>query len=110
MDNRIYRMCLSEAYNYSDQDAYISDLALSSIWGDEAEEIPEGRVEWLRQVWKAAHRSVKEICRMAGMTQNATADYFCIPRRTFGNWCTGSRECPEYTKLMMQELLGLYRR
>lgn len=58
----------------------------------------------------AAARSVKDICKMAKMTQTAMADYFSIPQRTFGNWCTGSRECPEYTKLMMQELLGLYRR
>ena len=58
----------------------------------------------------AASRSVKDICKMAGMTQTAMADYFSIPRRTFGNWCTGSRECPEYTRLMMQEILGLYRR
>lgn len=58
----------------------------------------------------AAARSVKDICKMAKMTQTAIADYFSIPQRTFGNWCTGSRECPEYTKLMMQEILGLYRR
>lgn len=58
----------------------------------------------------AAARTVKQICRMAKMTQNAMADYFSIPRRTFGNWCTGERECPEYTKLMIQEILGLYRR
>ena len=58
----------------------------------------------------ASQRSVKDICRMAGMTQTAMADYFSIPQRTFGNWCTGTRECPEYTKLMMQEILGLYRR
>ena len=58
----------------------------------------------------AAARSVKEICKMAGMSQNAMADHFGIPRRTFGNWCTGERECPEYTKLMMQEILGLYQR
>lgn len=58
----------------------------------------------------AAQRSVKEICKLAGMSQNAMADYFGIPRRTFGNWCTGERECPEYTKMMMQELLGLYKR
>lgn len=58
----------------------------------------------------AAARSVKDICRMAGMTQTAMADYFDVPQRTFGNWCTGSRECPEYTKMMMQELLGLYHR
>ncbi len=58
----------------------------------------------------AAARSVKDICRMAGMTQTAVADYFWIPRRTFENWCAGVNACPEYTKLMMQEILGLYRR
>lgn len=109
-NSRILQTCLSEAGNYSDQDAYVSDLALSSIWGDEAEEIPDARIEWLRQVWKAARRTVKDICKDAGMTQNATADYFCIPRRTFGNWCTGERECPIYTRLMMQEILGLFHR
>ena len=108
--SQILQTCLSEAGNYSDPDAYVSDLALSSIWGDEAEEIPEGRIEWLRQVWEAARRTVKDICKMAGMTQNAMADYFGIPRRTFGNWCTGERECPIYTRLMMQEILGLFHR
>ena len=109
-NSRILQTCLSEAGNYSDQDAYVSDLALSSIWVIDAEEIPDGRIEWLRQVWKAARRTVKDICKDAGMTQNATADYFCIPRRTFGNWCTGERECPIYTRLMMQEILGLFHR
>lgn len=108
--NKIFHTCLAESYNYTDQDAFVSDLALSSIWGDDAAEIPAGRIEWLRQIWAATHRSVKEICKLAGMSQNAVADHFGIPRRTFGNWCTESRECPEYTKLMMQELLGLYRR
>ena len=51
-------------------------------------------------------KSIKEICKMMEMSQNAMADYFMIPRRTFGNWCTAERECPLYTKLMMIELLG----
>lgn len=58
----------------------------------------------------AAARTLKQICKMAGMTQTAVADRFYIPQRTFGNWCTGVNECPEYTKLMIQELLSLYRR
>ncbi len=67
-------------------------------------------VEEIQQDDFIINRSVKEICKMAGMSQNAMADYFGIPRRTLGNWCTGERECPEYTKMMMQELLGLYKR
>ena len=110
MDNRIYRMCLSEAYNYSDQDAFVSDLALSSIWEDDVEEIPAERIEWLRQIWTAARRSVKDICKDAGLTQRGLAEFFNIPARTVGNWCTGERTCPEYTRIMMQEILGLVHR
>lgn len=109
-ESRILQTCLSEAGSYSNPDAYVSDLALSSIWVVDADEIPDARIEWLRQVWEAAHRSVKDICRDAGMTQTAAADYFNVPQRTFGNWCTGSRECPAYTRLMMQEILGLFHR
>ena len=58
----------------------------------------------------ATRRSVKDICKMAGMTQSAMAERFGIPWRTFSNWCRGTNECPAYTKLMMQEILGLYRR
>lgn len=58
----------------------------------------------------AEARSVKEICQLAGMTQTAVAARFEIPWRTFSNWCRGTNECPTYTKLMMQEILGLYRR
>ena len=58
----------------------------------------------------AAVRSVKDICRMAGMKQSTVSERFGIPWRTFSNWCSGTNECPVYTKMMMQELLGLYRR
>ena len=107
MNNKIYYTCLSEALNYSDQDAFVSDMVLSSIWGDDAEEIPDGRIDWLRQIWTAAHRSIKDICKDAGLTQRGLAERFNIPARTIGNWATGERACPEYTRIMMQELLGL---
>lgn len=107
MNNKIYYTCLSEALNYSDQDAFVSDMALSSIWEDGAEEIPASRIDWLRQIWTAAHRSIKDICKDAGLTQRGLAERFNIPARTIGNWATGERACPEYTRIMMQELLGL---
>ncbi len=107
MNNKIYHTCLSEALNYSDRDAFVSDLVLSSIWGDWAEEIPASRIDWLRQIWTAAHRSIKDICKDAGLTQRGLAERFNIPARTIGNWATGERACPEYTRIMMQELLGL---
>ena len=106
----IYQSCLSEAANYTDRDAYISDLALSSIWeDDEAADIPDGRLVWLGQLYDAAHRSVKEIAAAAGLSQRKLAERFAIPYRTMENWCGGQRGCPEYVRLMMQECLGLLR-
>lgn len=57
-----------------------------------------------------AARSVKTVCKMAGMTQKALSLRFGIPIRTVEDWCRGVSKCPEYTNLMMQEILGLYRR
>ena len=79
--------CIYEAPYYTDRDAYISDLG---------------------NIWDACNRSVKDICRDAGLSQRKLAEKFYIPYRTMENWCTGKRECPIYTKLMMQQILGLY--
>ena len=105
MTNKQYHFCVTEAANYKDMDAYVSDLALSSIWEDD--NLPDSRRQALRSVYAATNRSVREIVSAAGMTQAAFAEAFCIPLRTVENWCTGCRECPLYTRLMIQKCLGL---
>ena len=65
---------------------------------------------WLRQLYTAANRSVKDIAKDAGLTQTGLAEYFGIPRRTAEDWCRGISKCPLYTRLMMQEILGLVQR
>lgn len=60
--------------------------------------------------YKASSMSVKEIAKAAGMSQTALANRFGIPRRTMEDWCRGVSKCPLYTRLMMQECLGLYKR
>lgn len=107
----IYQTCINESANYTDRDAYISDLALSSIWGDEeGTDVPEERLEWLGQLWDAVHRSVKEIARDAGMPQRKLAERFAVPYRTAEYWCSNPTSCALYVRLMMQECLGLLRR
>ena len=62
----IYSVCVSESLNYDDRDAFVSDLALSSIWEDaEESEIPQERIEWLGKIWNASHRSTKDIAKAA---------------------------------------------
>lgn len=100
--------CLSEASNYADRDAYISDLSLSSVWCDaEDAEIPSERIESLGRLWDAYHRSTKDICALAGLSQKGFSERFCIPYRTVCDWCTGSHTPPDYVKIMIQQLLGL---
>lgn len=104
-----YHTAVTEAVNYSDRDAYISDLALSDVWGDaENAEIPAERLEVLGQIWDACRRSVKDIAVAAGMSQRKLAERFCIPYRTVEDWRPGQHECSVYIRLMMQELLGVY--
>lgn len=98
----------SEIPNYTDRDAYISDLALSSMWGDAPEsEIPAERINYLGRLWDAYHRSVKDICKAANLTQSALATRFGIPKRTIEDWCAGKRACAPYIRRMMCECLGL---
>lgn len=104
-----YSTCVTEAQNYTDRDAYISDLALSSMWGDGAEDdIPQDRLAQLGSIYDAVHRSVKDIASAAGISAREMAIRFCIPQRTMENWCMGVNKCPLYTRLMLQEALGIY--
>ena len=104
-----YQFCINELPEYTDADAYVSDIALSSIWEDtNSDEIPADRVEAIAKIWEAYHKSVKDIAAEAGMTQRKLADRFCIPLRTVEDWCAGKRTPPDYVRMMMQELLGLF--
>ena len=111
MTDKQFMLCVAEVDNYSDRDAYVSDLALSSIWGDaEDAAIPQERIEFLSHLWDACHRSVKDISAAAGMSQRKLAEHFFVPYRTMERWCGGQSECNLYIRLMMQECLGLFRR
>ena len=114
MTDKQYTTCITEAQNYTDREAYISDLALSSIWCDGPEDdIPTARMEQLGNIYDAVHRSIKQIAADAGMSVRAMAIRFCIPQRTAESWCgttDAARQCPMYTRLMMQECLGMLTR
>lgn len=103
-----YRFCVAESASYTDRDIFVSDLALSDIWGDAADaDIPAERVEQLGDLWDACNRTVKDIAAAAGLSQRKLAERFCIPYRTVEDWCSGNRACALYLRLMMQQCLGL---
>ena len=108
MTDTQFSACVREVPAYTDIDAYVSDLALSSIWGDaETAKIPASRIDQLRAIYTAVNRPVRAIVTASGLSQAAFAERYCIPRRTVENWCSGANECPLYTRLLLQRAEGL---
>lgn len=97
----------AETGAYTDREAYISDMALSSIWGDaEDADVPAERIALLGAIWDGAHCTIPELIRKYGMTQTGFAQYFGIPLRTVQHWCLGERACPPYVAAMAAEILA----
>lgn len=103
-----YRACIAEVFAYAERDFFVSDLALSEIWGDAPEDpIPDARLAALGLIWDAAHRTVPEIAKAAGLSNRKLAERFGIPYRTVEDWAADRRESPLYVRLMLQQCLGL---
>jgi hypothetical protein len=54
--------------------------------------------------------TVPEILIASGMSKVELSRRFSIPYRTIQHWCSDGkdqRDCPEYVRLMMQEILRL---
>ena len=108
MTDRLFSAIFSDALAASDRDAFVSDWALSSAWGDaEDAEIPQDRIEVLGSIWDAAHLSIKDIRAAAGLSRPAFAEHLLIPYRTVQDWELGNRTCPDYLRLLLAEHFGL---
>lgn len=108
MTDTQFSACVREVPAYTDIDAYVSDLALPSMWGDaETADIPAARIDQLRAIYTAVNRPVRAIVTASGLSQAAFAERYCIPRRTVEDWCREIRECPLYTRLLLQRAEGL---
>lgn len=106
MTDTQFAACVREVPDYADIDAYVSNLALSSMWGDN--DTPEATARFgLRSIYTAVNRTPKEIVAASGLSQAAFAERYCIPKRTVEDWCRGVAKCPLYTRLLLQRAEGL---
>lgn len=99
---------VSEVSNYTDRGAYVSDLSLSSMWGEDTDLI--AIASDVGRIWDAYHMTAKELRAVTGLSQVAFGRRFLIPRRTVENWETAGAnhtDCPLYTRMMIADLLGL---
>ena len=108
MNDAIFSNLWGEALTAADQDAYVSDWSISSIWGDDpTDDVPQDRIAYLSRLWDAAHMSIRQIVDASGLKQSAFATRYCIPYRTVQDWYGGRRQAPDYVRLMLIRLLGL---
>lgn len=107
-DQQFYTI-FGAALTNQDRDAFVSDWALSSVWGDD-EDIPPERIDELTHLWDAAHMTIRDIREYTGLSQAKFAIRFCIPTRTIEDWESGARKCPDYTRLLLAQAVGAYRR
>lgn len=108
MTDKQFNTIFREACADQNKEIFVSDWALSSIF-DESEDLIKLSEE-IAAIWEVAHLSIKEIRAATGLSQIKFCERFCIPRRTLENWEAGTNECPDYTRLMLAQLVGLYKR
>lgn len=90
------------------REAFVSDWALSSIWDDDGQDIPENRIAEIGDIWDVAHLTICDIRQHTGLSQAKFATRFCIPRRSIEDWESGARKCPDYLRLLLAQTVGLY--
>lgn len=108
MTPKIRNIAYSEAFAYAGIDAYISDMAASTIWGDDPEaditpSVLSDRIVQLRRLWHIAHDPVRQL--LGGRTIAAAAEELCMPYRTIQQWCAGDRPIAPHLRLWVAEML-----
>lgn len=103
-----YHLAMIEIDHYTDRDAFVSDLSLSSAFPDESD-LTE-TVSELSMIWDAYHMTIRDLRTAAGLSRMEFSRRFHIPIRTIENWeCNGQnyRECPVYVRLLIAEAIGM---
>lgn len=109
MTDRQFNTIFSAALADGDREAFVSDWALSIIWGEDdaaaGNELAE-RVVLIGRVWDVAHLTIADIRRHLGLSQSEFALRFCIPYRTVTNW-EGRDSAPAYVVLLLARAAGM---
>ncbi len=111
MTHNQYYEAVTEIQNYTDRDAFTSDVALSITSLEDADkEIDLVAIAGqIGMIWDAYHMSIKDLRAVTGLSQAAFSRRFLFPRRTLENWESAKvpNECPLYIRMLIADVLGL---
>lgn len=106
-----FHVLFSDALESIDRDAFISEWAMSSLWGDsEGHKLSAKHLNTIGVVWDAAHTTIRDIRNVTGLSQAGFGIRFCTPCRTIEDWEAGRRSCPGYIHLLLMQAVGLLQR
>ena len=115
-DKQFYNAVL-ELKNYEDKNAYVSDLALSSMWlGEDVDRLLtdteiEEIINFLNDLWEVGKNGTKYIRGKLGISQLAFCKQNNIPHRTLAQWETTNerekRKCPLYVLIHLAQINGV---
>lgn len=109
-DKEIYHL-FCEAANYTDPDAFVSDITFPLLDQDNPGQKAGAEIfGQLRTIWHIANDPFRAFLSCIGLTQTQCSLRFCVPLRTVQDWAGGRRNPPIYVRLMMAELEGLFSR
>ena len=113
MDKYNNYLLLGEALAAETEELFIAEWATSSIF-DPDPDAPapdyDEIVRYLRNVYCAAHVTMKEIRQHTGLTQVGFSKRFAIPPRTVESWEMDSskgRACPPYVRALLAQAAGM---
>ena len=107
--NAQIELALTEAPNYTDVDAFVSDMLTSVTFldpEDEDAEIAMELVEPLQKLWHVACDPFSDFLSALGLRRVDCAKQFFIPLRTVEDWLGGKSDPTIYLKMMLARLCG----
>lgn len=110
MTNEQAAFAFAEAKNYTDPEAFVSDMMLSNQFLPLA--IPSlqpdlAKADSLRALWCVANDPFRELLGLMGLSQSECSRLFCIPLRTVQDWATDRHAPPPYIRLLLAQAVGL---
>lgn len=101
-----FEIAASEAPNYTDVDAFVSDLYIS-LFPEMGEELDMEAVEHLRSLHYVMTAPIKDIAARGGIRMKQLSKMLIIPFGTMVNRANGVTTCPPSVRVYMGVMLGL---
>lgn len=98
MKYQLYVSLYSEALGYADIDMFVAERG----WQEWMDDYPTEKLGTLMQeIYFLANTDLKTIREKYGYSRAAFARLFNIPIRSLENWDSGSRQMPDYLKILI---------